>query len=949
MPNRRPSIVAFFNALTASVAVVASIALATPARAQSPALDTRLPIDTSVTIGTLPNGLRYYIRKNAKPEKRAELRLVVNAGSILEDSTQLGLAHFIEHTAFNGTTNFRKNELVSYLESIGVRFGADLNASTSFDETVYILPVPTDTARIVERAFQILEDWAHGQVFDATEVTNERGVVLEEWRGRKGAGDRMLQQWLPIALKGSLYAKRIPIGTDKSIMTATPERLRSFYQDWYRPDLMAVIAVGDFDKAAIESLIRKHFSGIPARSGARPRTLADVPANTAPLVAIATDKEATSSSVNIVYKLPTETTVTLGDYRRDLTQNLYLTMLNSRMGEITQKPDAPFVGAGASKGSFLARSQDAFTLAAGAKEGMIDAAVIALLNEARRVDQFGFLQSELDRAKQNLLRGYEMSYTERAKTSSGALVGEYIGNYLLGEAIPGIEYEYSAVQQLLPTIALNDVNTLARKWIKDDNRVIIIQAPDKAGVKVPTEAEVLALFSRAAATPLTAYTETLAADPLMNPLPKPGRVVSERKLPEVGVTEWKLSNGARVLVKPTDFKADQVLFSARSPGGTSLVSDADFISASLSEFVTQSGGLGQFNQIDLRKKLTGKAVGVSATVGDIGESMSGQGSPKDLETMFQLINLNITAPRLDTTAFRALSNQVSQFLKNQGLNPESVYSDTMSVTMSQHSLRDPLFTEATFAKLNPARALALYRERFADVSDFTFYFVGNVDLVTLKPLVEQYIASLPALNRNEKWKDVGPPLLRGVVEKVVRKGTEPKAQTDIIFTGPFVYTPENRFVLRALTELTQMRATETLREQLGGTYSPSVDGSGSRAPRPQYTINFSYGSSPENVDKLAKSVFAIIDSLKARPATQAEIDKVKEQIIRSREVDLKTNAFWLGNIAARDEAGEDLAGLLAPYDAMVKNLTAAQIQAAARKYFDMKNYAKFTLLPEVAK
>jgi zinc protease len=927
--------------------VLASL-LAAPALAQDPAnLSAPLPVDTSVTIGVLPNGLHYYIRRNAKPEKRAELRLVVNAGSILEDSTQLGLAHFIEHTAFNGTTNFRKNDLVSYLESIGVRFGADLNASTSFDETVYILPVPTDTPKIVDRAFQILEDWAHGQVFDPTEVTNERGVVLEEWRGRKGAGDRMLQQWLPIALKGSLYASRIPIGTDKSIMTATPERLRKFYQDWYRPDLMAVIAVGDFDKSAIEGLIRKHFASIPKAVNPRPRVNATVPPNTEPLVAIATDKEATSTSVNIIYKLAPEQTKTLADYKRDLTQRLYLSMLNNRLQEITEKPDAPFVGAGASKGSFLARSQDAFTLAAGAKEGMIDTAIVALLNEARRVDQFGFLDSELGRAKTAMLRGYEMAYTERNKTSSAALVGEYIGNFLLGEAIPGIEYEYRAVQALLPTITLADVNTLARDWIRDDDRVIIVQAPQKEGLRTPTEQDILSLFDRAAKVALTPYTETLAADPLMSPLPEPGNVVASKSYPSIGVTEWKLSNGARVLIKPTDFKADEVLFSARSPGGASLVSDADYISAALSQFVVSTGGLGKFNQIDLRKKLAGKVAAVSGGVGDYSESLNGRASPKDLETFLQLINLNITAPRLDTTAFRAFSNQIAQFLKNQGQNPEAVYSDTIAVTMSQHHPREPLFNEATFAKLDPVRAMELYRQRFADVSDFTFYFVGSIDTTTLKPLVERYLASLPALNRKETWKDMGKRLPTGVVEKIVHKGKEPKAQTDILFTGPFAYNPQNRLVLRALGELAQMRAIEVLREQLGGTYSPSVETSTPRIPVSTYSIDFSYGSAPENVDKLTKSVFGIVDSLKARPATAAELTKVKEQIIRSREVDLKTNAFWIGNIESRDEAGEDITGLTGAYDAMLQNLTAAQIQAAAKLYFNTKNYARFVLLPDI--
>lgn len=576
---------------------------AKPAASTAPIpLTATLPVDPKIKIGTLPNGIRYYIRKNAKPEKRAELRLVVNAGSVLENDNQLGLAHFVEHTAFNGTTHFAKNDLVKYLQSIGVRFGADLNAYTGFDETVYILPVPTDTARIVDQAFTILEDWAHGQTFDSAQVTDERGVVREEWRLGKGAGDRMLHQWLPIALKGSMYAERLPIGNEQSIMSATPERLKSFYKNWYRPDLQAVIAVGDFDPATIEALIKKHFSGIPkAAANAPKRTLATVPSNKEPLIAISHDKEATGSDVELMFKLPVEKTRTVGDYRRDLMERLYLGMLNTRLSEISQKPDAPFLGAGASKGAFIGRTTEAFTLGAGVKDGGIDRGLEALLIEAKRVDQFGFLQSELDRQKEGLVRGYERAYAERDKTQSAGFVQELINNYLTGEAIPGIEYEYKLVQQLVPTITLADVNKMASNWITDTNRVIIAQSPEKADVKIPTQAELLAVFQRANAVPVTAYTENLSNEALLADVRPAGTITSSRRIPSVNLTEWKLSNGARVLVKPTDFKSDEVLFGSYSPGGASLALDADFMSASMATQILGVGGLGQFNRIDLER------------------------------------------------------------------------------------------------------------------------------------------------------------------------------------------------------------------------------------------------------------------------------------------------------------------------------------------------------------
>ena len=934
-------------ALLAGVPAVAQQAATRPAAATPAlALTQPLPIDAKVRIGTLPNGLRYYVRQNAKPEKRAELRLVVNAGSVLEDEDQLGLAHFLEHTAFNGTTNFRKNELVSYLESIGVRFGADLNAYTGFDETVYILPIPTDSTHIVDKAFQILEDWAHGQLFDSTEVVNERGIVVEEWRGRKGAGDRMLQQWLPIALKDSRYATRLPVGTKESIESASPARLRRFYNDWYRPDLMAVVAVGDFDPARIEGLIKQHFGRIAPRPNPRPRTVVAVPDNRTPLVAIATDPEATSTSVDVIFKIDPKPTRTVGDYRRDLMEGLYLGMLNNRFSEISRRPDAPFLGASASKGNFFARSKDAFSMSAGVKDGGMEQGLEALLVEARRVDQFGFLESELARQKTAVLRAYERAWAERDKTMSESYVGEYIGNFLNEESIPGIDYEYQITQQLLPTITLQDVNALAREWITDENRVIIASAPLKDGVRVPKEADLLAVFDRAAKAPVVAWVETLSDAPLLPRLPAKGRVTNTRAIASVGVTEWTLSNGARVLVKPTDFKADEVLLTAYSNGGTSLASDRDFMSAALASQIVGLGGLGTFNRTDLGKKLTGKAVSLTASIGPVSEGFSGRASPRDLETLFQLMHLQFTAPRLDSTAFQAFRNQVLPSLANRGSSPEAVFSDTVQVTLGQHHLRARPITTAVFNEVDIAKSYAFFRDRFADAGDFTFVFVGNVALDSLKPLVEQYLATLPTTGRKESWKNTMPTMPRGVIEKIVRKGTEPKAQTVMAFTGPFVYTPENRFLLRALTDAFQIKLNETLREQLGGTYSPSVGASPSRVPVPEYIIRVDFGSSPENVDALSRTVLALIDTLKAKGPSAADVEKVKEQLIRTRETEVKTNGYWAANIGGRDQAGEDLAGLLAPYDAMIRNLTPAQIQQAARLYFDTKNYARFVLLPD---
>ncbi|MEX2153891.1 MAG: insulinase family protein [Gemmatimonadaceae bacterium] len=926
--------------------LAASVAQQAKPGDSSAALTAKLPVDSKVKVGTLPNGLRYYIRKNVKPEKRAELRLVVNAGSILEKDSQRGYAHFVEHTAFNGTRHFARNDLVKYLQSIGVRFGADLNAYTSFDETVYILPIPTDTPRIVTQAFTILEDWAHGQIFDSSEVIAERGVVHEEWRGSKGAGERMLQQFLPIALKNSLYARRLPIGTEQTIMAATPANLRPFYRDWYQPDLMAVIAVGDFDPAAIESKIRTHFSRIPRNPQAPKRPVAPIPGNQAPLIAIASDKEAVTSDVSLLFKLPKLSTTTVGDYRRDLVGQLYLQMLNSRLSEITQKPDAPFTGAGASMGGFVGREIETFSLNASVQDGGIERGLEALLLEARRVDQFGFLASELDRARTNMLRGYELANAEREKTPSEAYAEEYIRAYLEGEAIPGIEYEYATVRRLLPSITLNDVNRLAARWITDENRVVIARSPIKEGVALPTESGILAVFDRASKSPVIAYTENVSEDALVDALRPAGSVVSVRSIPIADVTEWKLSNGARVLVKPTDFQADEVRFGAYSPGGTSLASDADFMSAAVSPQIVGLSGLGKFNLVDLGKKLAGKATSVSPSVSEMSEGMNGSASPQDLETLLQLVYLHFTGARVDTTAFAAFRNNVGPFLANRGADPGQVFRDTVQVTMSQYGFRARPVTPATFSEVSAHKAIGFFRDRFADAGDFTFVFVGNVDTTTLRPLVERYLASLPTIGRRDSAKVVslGPP--KGVVQKTVRKGVENKATSMIAFTGPCSYTPETRFAIRALVDAFQLRLTESLREKLGGTYSPGVSGNCSRSPRQEYTIQISFESSPDNVETLTRAVFALIDTLKTQGPQPSDVDKVREQITRSREVEVKQNSYWLNNIMAREQAGEDIGGLLTPYDEMVKKLTASLIQEAAKRYLDAGNYARFVLLPE---
>jgi len=904
-----------------------------------------IPLDTAVRTGTLPNGLRYYIRRNTRPEKRLELRLVINAGSVLEDDDQKGLAHFAEHMLFNGTERFAKNDIVSYLESIGVRFGADLNAYTGFDETVYILPVPTDKPGLVERSFDVLEDWAGGALFDSTEVVKERGVVLEEWRSGLGAGARIRDQQFPVLFRGSRYAARLPIGDTTILKGANPAPLKRFYRDWYRPDLMAVIAVGDYDPARLEALIRERFGRLTNPATRRARTLVGVPGHDSTLVTIVTDPEEQVSSIQVIYKHPPAPLAKQSDYRLLLARRLYNQMLNSRLTEITRQPDAPFAFASSSYGAFV-RSTDVYFLSATVKDGGIQRGLEALLREARRVDQHGFLPAELERAKSSQLRSLESAFQERDKSESGNYAAEYINHFLTGEPTPGIAWEYEQAKRVLPTVTLEDVNTLGRQWITEVNRVVAVSAPTGPAAAVPTAGELLNTFRKVDGETVTAWAETVSEAPLVATAPPRGRVIEEKKDTVLKLTEWKLSNGIRVLVKPTDFKADELLVQAWSPGGTSLVSDADFVDASLATLAVGRGGVATFDAIELGKKLAGKRAGVNFGIGALTETINAGGSPRDLETILQLIYLKATAPRRDEAAFNALRAQYVPLLANRDKDPEQVFQDTVVITMQQNHPRAQPLTAAMLQAARYERAFEIYRDRFADASDFTFVIVGAVNVDSVKPLVEQWLGALPSTGRKEAWKDVGLKTPTGMIDKTVRKGVEPKAQTFVFFTGETTFDPASRYAMRSLGELLEMKLLDNLREALGGTYSVSAKGSLSKYPKPEYQFVVNFGSSPDKADLLWKTVLAVIDSVKQYGATAAELQKVREQQTRLQEVREKENAYWAGNIAARIENGEDPRGLVTYTRDFIEKLSSDQIRDAAKRYLDTTRFARFVLLPE---
>jgi zinc protease len=903
-----------------------------------------LPVDSQVTVGTLSNGLRYYVRANAKPEHRAELRLVVHAGSVLEDDDQQGLAHFVEHMAFNGTRHFEKQQLVNYLESVGMKFGPEVNAYTSFDETVYMLQIPTDTASVVQTAFQILEDWADGLAFDSVEIDKERGVIIEEWRLGRGAGARMRDKQFPIVFQGSKYAERLPIGKPDIIRTFHDDVLTRFYHDWYRPDLMAVVAVGDFDPKAIEGLIRRHFEPLRNPPTERPRPTIDVPDHTEPLFAIASDPEATSTSVSVLYLQALRDHSTVGAYRQGIVEDLFSAMLNARFFERSQQADPPFLGAGAGQGRFIG-AKEVFSLGAAVKDGGTVRGLDALLTEGERVARFGFTAAELEREKARMLRRLEQAYAEREKTESDAYAGEYVNNFLEDEPIPGITAELALTREFLPGITLDDVNRLARAWITPTNRVVMVSAPQKQDVPVPTEAELSAVFGQVAGKQIAAYADTLGQASLVPVAPKPSAIVAEQAIPELGVTEWTLANGVRVVLKPTDFKDDEVLMQAVSPGGTSLVPDDRLMSASFASSIVSVSGAGTFSAVDLQKVLAGKAVRVGPVIGETEEGLRGSASPKDLEALFQLAYLYVTAPRLDSAAFGSLRQRLLAFVANRGASPDGNFQDTLQVTLAQGNPRERPLTPAVVQEVDLGNALAFYRDRFADASDFTFYFVGNIDLGTIRPLVEEYLGGLPSLRRHETWRDLNIPPPTGVVRKVVHKGLEQKGRTQLVFTGPFQDSRAERYALRALGDALEIRLREVLREDLGGVYGVGVGASSSIAPDTTYSVSIGFGADPARIDELVDSTFTVLRAFQSAGPSDSIVHKVQEAQIRERETSLKQNGYWLGQLVAAQRWGSDPRNILT-YDQLIDGLTGATIRDAARRYLRLDNYVQVTLVPE---
>lgn len=918
--------------------------LSLPSAAAQANLEASLPVDSAIRVKTLPNGLRYYIRENQKPENRALFRLVVNAGSLMETEAQLGLAHFLEHMAFNGTENFEKLELVNFLERVGMRFGSHLNAYTSFGETVYMLEVPADDEEVIATTFQVLKDWMRGIQFEPEEIGKERGVIIEEWRSGRGAQGRLNDKQLPVIFHGSRYAERLPIGKVEIIENIPRAQFIDFYRKWYRPNLTALVAVGDFETAKIEQRILNAFSDLKNPDNPPARKNYPVPDHEETLFSIETDPELQATVIQIAYKRPPTPQGTAGAYRNSIVERLYTAMLNRRLSERVQEANPPYLYAAVAKAPFV-RSKDVVLQIAQVKDGAFEEGLKALLMEAKRAKRDGFTAAELRRVKADALRSMEMAYAERDKTNSSAYAAEYTRHFLQQEPIPGIAKELELYQSFLPGISLEEVNQIASDWITPHNRIILFSAPEKDNVAAPKKEDILKIIESVDQLEIAAYDDGDLEAPLIPLPPTPGSVASQKQHPELGLTEWQLSNGVRILLKPTDFKNDQILMRSFSPGGHSLASDKDFPSASIASSLVANSGIGAFDLIQLQKKLAGKIASAAPQIAERSESVHGSASPQDLETMLQLVHLYFAAPRADRKTFHSMMAQLKVSVANRANDPQVVFNDAIQKALYQnHPRRQPL-NQAFLDKLDPETAFQIYRDRFGDASDFTFVFVGNFTPQQLQPLAETYLASLPNLGRNEEAKDIGDAKTAGKIQVQIKKGLEAKSAVRLTFHGDAPWSPEERFALQSAIDVLQIRLREVLREDKGGVYGVGISGGLTRYPQGRYSVRIAFGCDPGKVDELIAAALSAVNELKTKGPSPDNFSKIREANLRDYERGLKENSFWLSNLAYAAENQLPFARILTFPD-RVAALTPNRIQQAAQKYFSGQNLLTATLLPE---
>ena len=906
-----------------------------------------IPFDSTVKTGKLENGLTYYIKKNAKPEKKVDLRLVVNAGSILETDDQQGLAHFMEHMCFNGTKRFPKNQLVDYLQSIGVKFGQHLNAYTSFDETVYFLPIPSDDPEKLEKGFQIIEDWAFNTVLTPEEIDKERGVVLEEYRLGLGADKRMMDRYLSKMLHDSKYPTRLPSGQKEVLEKFKRQSLINFYKDWYRPNLMSVIVVGDIDVAEMEKKIIAHFSTYKNPANEKPRKVFDVPNHKETFVAVESDKEASSTQVQLLYKdygAPKQMT-TLGDFKNSLVEGLFATVLNSRLGELTNSATPPFTYGYSYYGGTYARTKKGYQSRAMSQEDKQLSALKVLVTENERAKKFGFTQAELDRAKSEFLASIEKSYNDRNKTNSINFVGEFQANFLEKEPVPGIEWTYETLKQMLPLITVQDVNGLIKEYVKEDNRVIILTGPEKAGLKKVTEQEVLDAL-KVNSDELKPYEDAAVATSLLRKEVKAGTVVSRSSNDKLGTKTLVLSNGAKVTYKNTDFKNDEVLFEAVSLGGSNLYSNEEMKKVQFANGALAEAGFSGLKLNDINKFMTGKIARVNPYIGVTSEGLRGTSTPKDLEYLMQMTHAYFTDLNFDQEAFEGFKQKQSSFFKNMASTPQNYFQQEFYTYLNQNNPRffGIMPTDKSWADTDYKLAYEKYKERFANAADFEFFFVGNVDDATIEAYAAKYLASLPTTDKKEKTIDLGYRMLKGDLKKVVNKGTDPKSNVTIMFYGDAKYSAKDAMSMQALGEVLTIKLTEQLRENESGVYGVSARGSISKMPYGSYNFSIGFPCGPENAEKLTASALKELQNIIDNGPDEKDVAKFKEGELADFRKDSKENRYWLSNLTRSYTNGNSPEDVL-KFEEMVNAVTAKDLQNIAKQYLT-KDKVIGMLMPE---
>lgn len=909
-----------------------------------------LPIDPKVRYGKLDNGLTYYIRHNELPENRADFYIAQNVGSVLEEDNQAGLAHFLEHMAFNGTKNFPENGIDKYLQSVGMRMGENLNAYTSFDETVYtIINAPVDKPNVVDSCLLILHDWSNSLALTDSMIEKERGIIREEWRTRRDASQRLLEKQLQQMFPGNKYANRIPIGSIDVINNFKPEELRAYYKKWYRPDLQAIIVVGDVDVDTVEKTIKTMFSDIPAPANPAKREYVSVADNDEPIVSIATDKEASSTIIYIYHKydpMPAQLRSTAAGLITDYISAVCSQILNERLEALLHQANPPFVYAEAYDGDFMvARTKDAFTIAAIAKEGEIDSTMTALVREMERARQFGFTVSEYERAKINILKQYESAFNERDKQKNSSYTKEYVNHFTEGGYIPGIETEYTLINQIAPNITVEQVNQYLSQVIGEKNIVLALSGPEKEGVVYPTESELLEMFNKARSQKVEPYKEEVNNDPLIPELPAPGKIVKEEHDGLFDATVLTLSNGVRVVLKPTEYKKDEIQMTATSPGGSFMVGIDDAKNMKVFNSVIGLGGLGNFSAIDLSKKLAGKKVSCSASLGVDNESLNGYASPDDVKTLFELIYLAMTSPRTDNDAYASFENRMKAQLENAKLDPSTAFNDTISKVVYNNHPRAVSLEAEDFDKISYQRILDIYKERYGDASDFTFTFVGNLNVDSIRPYIEQYLATLPANGRVDKPSpDALPKIMNGKLENhFSREMQTPKSSVFQLYSGKSEYNLKNLLTASLLSQILDLVYTETIREAEGGSYGVYAGVSLSDFPKGQTTLQVFFDTDPEKWENMVRIVDEEIQRIATDGPKSEHLTKSRDNMLKRHNERLQENSYWLNVIDSYYFRGMDA---YTNYKETLESITADDIKKFMSDFIGQGNCVEVVMGPK---